>query len=59
MALQPLWTLAAFQFPDLFTFGGTPWTSDQLVARPLSKHKTAKAQNKHVYTPNFHASSGI
>jgi hypothetical protein len=29
MALQPLWALAAFQPPDLFTIGRTPWTSDQ------------------------------
>jgi hypothetical protein len=40
MALQPLWALAAFQFPDLFTIGRTPWTSDQLVARPLPKPRT-------------------
>jgi hypothetical protein len=35
MALQPLWALAAFQFPNLYTVGRTPWTSDQPVARPL------------------------
>jgi hypothetical protein len=32
MALQPLWALAAFQFPDLFTIGITPWMNDQLIA---------------------------
>jgi hypothetical protein len=41
MALQPLWALAAFESPDIFTIGRTPWTSDQLVARPLTKHRTA------------------
>jgi hypothetical protein len=35
MALQPLWALAAFQSPDLFTIDRTPSTSDQLVARSL------------------------
>jgi hypothetical protein len=59
MALQPLWALASFRFPDLFTIGTTPWTSDQLVARPLPKHRTAQTQNKHIYIPNIHALSGI
>jgi hypothetical protein len=61
MTLQPLWTLAAFQFSDLFTIGRTPWTSDQLIARPLPKHRREQTQNKHirVYTPNIHALSGI
>jgi hypothetical protein len=58
-ALQPLWALAAFQFPDLFTIGGTSWTSDQLVARPLPKHRAAQTQNKHIYTPNIHSLSRI
>jgi hypothetical protein len=40
MALQPLWTLAAFQSPDLFTIGRTR-TSDQLFVRPLPKYRTA------------------
>jgi hypothetical protein len=36
IALQPLWALASFQFPDLFIpIGRTPWTSDQLIARSL------------------------
>jgi hypothetical protein len=59
MALQLLWALASFQFPDLFTVGRTPWTSHQLVAKPLPKHRTTQAQNKHIYTPNIHALSGI
>jgi hypothetical protein len=54
MALQPLWALGAFQFPDIFTTGSTPWTNDQLVARPLPKHRTAQTQNKHIYTTNVH-----
>jgi hypothetical protein len=58
MALQPSWTLAAFQSPDLFTVGRTPWTSDRLVARPPPKHMTTQTQNKHIYTPNIHALSG-
>jgi hypothetical protein len=45
--------LAAFQSPDLFTTGRTPWTRDQLVARPLPKHRTAQTHNKHTYTPNI------
>jgi hypothetical protein len=59
LALQLLWTLASFQFPDLFTIGRTPWTSNQPVARPLCKHRTAQTQNKHIYTPNIYALSGI
>jgi hypothetical protein len=36
LALQPPWVLSSnFQFHDHFTEGRTPWTSDQLVARPL------------------------
>jgi hypothetical protein len=40
-------------------FSKTPWMSDQLVERPLPKHRTAQAQNKRIYTPNIHALSGI
>jgi hypothetical protein len=47
MALQPLWALVAFQFLDLFTDGRTPWTSDQLVARPLPKHRITNIHTKH------------
>jgi hypothetical protein len=32
LALQSLWALVSFQFPDLFTIGRTPWMSDQLFA---------------------------
>jgi hypothetical protein len=36
LALQPPWALASvFQVHDHFTDGRTPWTSDQLVAKPL------------------------
>jgi hypothetical protein len=59
LALQSLWALASFQFPDLFTIGKTPWTSDQLVARPLPKYRTTQTQNKRIHTPNIHALSGI
>jgi hypothetical protein len=58
LALQPPWALASdFQFHDNFTDGRTPWTSDQLVARPLLKHRTTQTQNKHI--PNIHALCGI
>jgi hypothetical protein len=45
------------QFHDHFTDGRTPWTGDQLVSRPLPKHRTTQTQNKHI--PNIHALSGI
>jgi hypothetical protein len=38
-----------FKLPHLFTNDTTPWTSDQLVARPLPKYRTAQTQ-KHIYT---------
>jgi hypothetical protein len=46
-----------FQFHDHFTDGRIPWTSDQLVARSLPKHRTTQTQNKHIHihTPNIHA----
>jgi hypothetical protein len=51
LALQPPWALAsAFQFHDHFTDRRTPWMSDQLVARPLPKHRTTQTQNKHIHT---------
>jgi hypothetical protein len=60
LELQPPWALAsAFQFYDHFTDGRTPWTSDQLVARPLPKLRTTQTQNKHIQTPNIHALCGI
>jgi hypothetical protein len=48
-----------FSFVSFFTDGGTPLTSDQLVARPLPKHRTTQTQNKRIHTPNIHALSGI
>jgi hypothetical protein len=60
LALQPPWALASvFQFHDHFTDGGTPWTSDWPVSRPLPKHGTTQTQNKHIHTPNIHALCGI
>jgi hypothetical protein len=44
------------QFLDDFTDGGTPWTSDQLVGRPLPIHRTTE---KHTQTPNNHALIGF
>jgi hypothetical protein len=42
-----------------FTEGRTPWRSDQLVARPLPKHRKTQTQNKRIHAPNIHALSGI
>jgi hypothetical protein len=54
------WALASdFQFHDNFTDGRTPWTGDQLVARPLPKYKTTQIHNKHIHIPNIHALYGI
>jgi hypothetical protein len=50
MALQPLWTLAAFQFLDLYTVGRAPCTGDQPVTRPLPTHRTTQTQKKRIYT---------
>jgi hypothetical protein len=33
--------------------------SDQLVARPLPKHRRTQTQNKCIHTPNIHALSWI
>jgi hypothetical protein len=33
--------------------------SDQLVARPVPKHRTTETQNKHIYIPNIHVVCGI
>jgi hypothetical protein len=49
LALQPPWALASgFQFHDNFYRGRTLWTSDQLVARPVPKHRITQTQNKHI-----------
>jgi hypothetical protein len=53
MALQPLWTMAAFQFLNLRTVGRTPWTGDQPVAKLLPTHSTTQTHT------HIHASSGI
>jgi hypothetical protein len=56
LALQPPWALdSAFHFHDHFTDGRNPWTRNQLVPRPLPKHRTTQTQNKHIHTPNIHA----
>jgi hypothetical protein len=44
---------------DHFTEGRTTWTSDQLVARPLSEQGITQAQNKHIHIPNIHVLRGI
>jgi hypothetical protein len=43
-------------FLILYTVGRTPWTGDQLVARPLPTRRTTQTQNKR---RDIHASSGI
>jgi hypothetical protein len=52
MALQPfVGPRPLLQFHNLFcTDGRTPWTSDQLVARPLPTHRTTQTQNKRTQT---------
>jgi hypothetical protein len=51
MALQPLWTLAAFfSFVILYTDVTTSWAGDQSVARPLPAHRTSRTQNKRTRT---------
>jgi hypothetical protein len=39
-----------FSFVILYTFGRTPWTGDQPVARLLPTHRTAQTQNKRTQT---------
>jgi hypothetical protein len=39
-----------FQFLNQYTVGGTPWTRDQPVARPLPIQRTAQTQNKRKQT---------
>jgi hypothetical protein len=50
IALQPLWTLAAFQFLNLYTVGRSPWTRDQLVAWSLPTNGSTQTQNKRTQT---------
>jgi hypothetical protein len=51
--------VSSFFHYDYFTDGRAAWTSDQLVARPIPKHRTAQTHNKHLQTPNIHALCGI
>jgi hypothetical protein len=51
------WAWPLLQWSNLFyTDGRAPWTSDQLVARPLPKHRTTQRINAHT---NIHALNGI
>jgi hypothetical protein len=52
LLLLPLWSVGLIsQFLDHFTDGRTPWTGDQLVARPLPIHRTTQTQeNAHTHT---------
>jgi hypothetical protein len=44
-SLLPFWSIGLIsQFLDHFTDGRTPWTGDQLVARPLPIHRTTQTQ---------------
>jgi hypothetical protein len=43
----------------IFTDVRTPWTGDQLVARPLPKHRATQTQNKHIHIPNIHGLCGF
>jgi hypothetical protein len=50
----PLWSIGMIsQIHYYFTDGRTPWTGDQLVTRPLPKHRTTQTQNKHIHTPKI------
>jgi hypothetical protein len=41
----PYWSTGLItQFLDLFAGGRTPWTSNELVGRPLPKHRTTQTQ---------------
>jgi hypothetical protein len=51
--------LMIFQFHDHFTDSRTPWTSGQLVTRPVPKHRITQTRNKRIHTPNIHALCGI
>jgi hypothetical protein len=42
-----------------FTDGRIPWTSDQTIARSLTKQRTTETQSTRIYTPNVHTSNGI
>jgi hypothetical protein len=61
------WLFQSIQGPGLsfnsviifFKGGSTLQTNDQLLARPLPKHRTTQTQNKRIHTPNIHALSSI
>jgi hypothetical protein len=57
--IATLWYRGFFFHSDYFTDGRSPWTSDQLVARPLPTHRTTQTQNKYIHIPNIHALCGI
>jgi hypothetical protein len=49
-----LWSIGhIFHFHDHFTDGRTPWTGDQLVAKPLLKHGITQTQIKCIHTLNM------
>jgi hypothetical protein len=48
---SPFRAHASYSVPkSFFTAVRTPWTSDQPVARPLSKHRTTQTHNERIYT---------
>jgi hypothetical protein len=52
VALQPFVGPSSFyQFLNLYTVGRTPWTGNQLVARPLPTHT---GQHKHRINAHIH-----
>jgi hypothetical protein len=58
--LLPLWSIGLIsQFLGHFTDGRSPWRRDELVARPLPKHRTTHTQNKRIHTPNINALSAL
>jgi hypothetical protein len=42
-----------------FTDDRTPWTTDELVARSLPKHRLTETLNKHINIPDIHTLCGI
>jgi hypothetical protein len=55
MVLQPFRPWPIFSLM-IYTVRMTPWTGDQLVARPVPTHRTTQTQNKGTH---IHAWSGI
>jgi hypothetical protein len=55
--LLPFWSIGLIsQFLDHFTDGGTPWTGDQLVVRPLpyTQDNTNTEKRTHTHTHTKH-----